>query len=70
MKNLILYFFKIYFNTKFIINISILKTSDETSKFYKKDDIDLLSNYVIPDNLEYRIISMKSEYINVISDVV
>lgn len=44
--------------------------ADETSKFYKKDDIDLLNNYVIPDNLDYRIISLKSEYMNVLSDIV
>lgn len=40
------------------------------SKFYKKDDIDLLSNYQIPQNLDFKIISLKSEFINIISDVI
>ena len=36
---------------------------------YKKDDIDLLANFTIPSNLNFRVLSLKQEYSDMISDV-
>ncbi len=36
---------------------------------FKKDDIDLLSNFIIPSSLDFRIISLKTDYANLLSDV-
>ena len=54
------------------------KPNKETSEFLlasnaklkKNDDIDLFSNFVIPPNLEFRVVSLKADHQNLIADLI
>ncbi|KAL4477784.1 hypothetical protein ABPG72_018958 [Tetrahymena utriculariae] len=44
--------------------------SSQNTKLIKNDDIDLFSNFVIPQNVGFRIVSLKSDHQNLIHDLI
>lgn len=55
-----------------------LKQNKEISQFLlttnmklkKNDDIDLFSNFVIPFNLDFRVVSLRADHQNLIADLI
>lgn len=42
----------------------------EGNLLMKKDDLDLLQNFVIPKNLDFRFLSLRTETMNLVSDII
>lgn len=57
---------------KTIDNMKQKNRESESSKerqVFRKDDIDLLSNFQIPATLDYRVLSLKMNHQNLINDI-